>query len=347
MALDADSMKRYVQDHLQEGLLLVVGSGLSAAEGIPGMYALSVHLKASVPTRLTGHNLTEWHSVEKELNSGFDLESAMLNVTLSETTVEVIVQETAKHIRDKERLVIQDVISGRKVLPFSQLASHLIKGSRRFHLITPNYDRLIELAIESSGIGVNTRFCGSIFGTADSRRAADAHREAYLSGRNASFRDMPHFCVHKPHGSLDWYELNGRVVRCLVPIDNTPVIITPGASKYRASFRWAFDDQRNAGNRAFANSTRLMFIGYGFNDDHLEQHICPGLVLKKPSVIVTKELTSNATKVIERSKDVLVVALSSVSDTDQRTRVFSSEGDDFIMDESLWNLSGFNKGIIR
>ena len=92
------------------------------------------------------------------------------------------------------------------------------------------------------------------------------------------------------HGSLDWFEVGGKIVRCPIDPGEVPIIITPGATKYRQSFRWAFDDQRNAGNRAVSNATRLMFIGYiGFNDDHLEQYLCPNLTLTKPTVIVTKD----------------------------------------------------------
>ena len=125
-----------------------------------------------------------------------------------------------------------------------------------------------------------------------------------------------------------------------------PIIITPGASKYRESFRWAFDHQRTAGNRAATNATRLKFIGYGFNDDHLEQYLCPGLRLSKPTIIVTKHLSDNALRVIRNSKDVDVIALCAVSEIDLRTRIVSSRGEEVIVDEHLWNLEGFNKGVL-
>jgi hypothetical protein len=42
-----DDVVRFVQQHFTDGLVLVVGSGLSAAEGIPGMPALAGHLATS------------------------------------------------------------------------------------------------------------------------------------------------------------------------------------------------------------------------------------------------------------------------------------------------------------
>lgn len=89
-----------------------------------------------------------------------------------------------------------------------------------------------------------------------------------------------------------------------------------------------------------------MFIGYGFNDDHLEQQLCPGLKVTKPSVIVTKVLTENARKLVANSTGTDVIALSACSDSDLRTRIVSSHGDELIVEEQLWHLEGFNKGVL-
>jgi len=44
-AMDFGGLVKFIQGHVTDGLLLVVGSGLSAAEGIPGMGALATHFK--------------------------------------------------------------------------------------------------------------------------------------------------------------------------------------------------------------------------------------------------------------------------------------------------------------
>lgn len=346
MALELSSVKRQLQDHLQEGLLLVVGSGLSIAEGIPGMWPLGEHLKKAIPPRLVLFPDSAWDDVVKALDAGDHLEAAMGRTNLKSTTVDAIVDETARLILDKELEVFSKVISGAKTLPFTTFVKHLFKGGRRFHLITPNYDRLVELATEVAGIGVDTRFVGSLLGYSDPKRSADVHRESYMVGKNPAFRPIANLCVHKPHGSLDWFDVGGKVVRCPINIGLTPIIITPGASKYRESFRWAFDDQRTSGNRGVANSNSLMFIGYGFNDDHLEQHLCPDLKFAKPTVIMTKQLSENARQAIANSNGIKVIALSAVSDTDLRTRISTSDGEEIVVDEQLWHLDGFNKGVI-
>lgn len=345
MALELSEVKRQLQDHLQEGLLLIIGSGLSIAEGIPGMGPLAEHLKKRISSELLLRLDPAWSEVIAALDKGDHIEAAMSKVMLNESTVNAIIQETALFISAKEREVFERVLSGQRVLPFTIFAKHLFKAGRKFHLLTPNYDRLIELATEVAEIGVDSRFFGYLHGRSEPKRSADSHRESVL-GRTPSFRSLPCLCVYKPHGSLDWYEVGEKIVRCPMDVGMVPLIITPGTSKYRKSFRSAFDDQRISGNRAATKATRLMFIGYGFNDDHLEEYLCPGLKLAKPTIILTKELSENARRVVENSRGIDVTALCAVSNDDLRTRIVTSGGEEIIVDEQLWNLEGFNKGVL-
>ncbi len=310
------------------------------------MGALARHLKNVIPGKLTASPDPGWAAIVAALDAGDHLEAAMGKTALLSTTVDAIIEETAKLVSQKEKDVFESVLAGKKVLPFTTFAKHLFKAGRKFHLITPNYDRLIELATEAAGIGVDSRFVGHLYGRSDPKQSADAHRESYLSGKNVLFRPLPCLCVHKPHGSLDWFEVNEEVVRCSRELDASPVIITPGASKYRESFRWAFDEQRTSGNRGASSATRQLFIGYGFNDDHLEQYLCPGFKVSKPTVILTMELSENGRRIVANSKGVDVFALCAVSSTDLRTRIVHSGGEEVIVDEHLWSLEGFNKGVL-
>jgi hypothetical protein len=345
MPLDLSTVKRRLQDHLQEGLLIVVGSGLSAAEGIPGMWLLAEHLKREIPPRLAAAPDPAWGVVAAALDAGDNLEAAMGKADLLPATVEMIVVETAQLISAKERNVFAKVLAGERELPFTPFVKKLFKAGKKFHLITTNYDRLIEFAAEAAEIGVDSRFFGYLHGRSDPKRSADAHRESYFSGKNSQFRGLPCLFVHKPHGSLDWFEVGGKIVRCPVEAGRVPVIITPGADKYQKSFRLAFDDQRTSGNHAASHANRLLFIGYGFNDDHLEQYLCPDLKLTKPTVIVTQALSDNALKVIKNSKETEVIALCAAPGTGW-TRVVNQDGEELTVTEQLWNLEGFNKGVL-
>lgn len=345
MALDLSKVKRQLQDHLQEGLLIVAGSGLSIAEGVPGMRTLGEHLKQSLPAHLGPATDPEWRVVVSALDAGDDLETAMGKANLLPATVEIVVAETAELISGHEQSVMAKVLAGERELPFTPFVKRLFKAGKKFHLITTNYDRLIEFAAEAADIGVDSRFFGYLHGKLAPKRSADAYREAHYVGRNAQFRCLPCLCVHKPHGSLDWFDVGGEIVRCPVRVDKPPIIITPGTGKYQKSFQKAFDDQRNAGNQAVLRANRLMFIGYGFNDDHLEQYLCPNLKLTKPTVIVTHTLSANALRVIKNSKDAEVIALCAAPGTDW-TRIINQDGEELIATEPLWNLEGFNKGVL-
>ena len=154
MALDLCTVKRQLQDHLQEGLLIVVGSGLSIAEGIPGMGLLAEHLKREVPPKLAAAPDPAWDSAASALDAGDNLEAAMGKVNLLSTTVETIVAETTRLILTAEHQVFERVLAGKRELPFTPFVKHLFKAGKKFHLITTNYDRLVEMAAEAAEIGV-------------------------------------------------------------------------------------------------------------------------------------------------------------------------------------------------
>src|SRR5438132_11420907 len=119
MALEISELKRQIQDHLQEGLLLVVGTGLSTAEGIPGMGPLAEHLKTEIPTKLGHATDPAWNQVVAALDSGDNLEAAMGKATLQPMTVDAIVTTTAALISIAERKVFERVLAGTTVLPFT------------------------------------------------------------------------------------------------------------------------------------------------------------------------------------------------------------------------------------
>ena len=89
-----------------------------------------------------------------------------------------------------------------------------------------------------------------------------------------------------------------------------------------------------------------MFIGYGFNDDHLEQYLCPGLTLTKPTVIIAKALSDNAKSVIAKSTGTKVLALCACPNNDSCTTILNQSGETLVVQDQLWHLEGFNKGVM-
>ena len=76
--MDVDKLKQRLQDHFTDGLVTVVGAGLSVAEGIPGMDVLADHLQRNVPDRLDAGSRPIWEQIAEDLTNGTDLENALL-----------------------------------------------------------------------------------------------------------------------------------------------------------------------------------------------------------------------------------------------------------------------------
>ena len=62
--MDYDELVKFVQGHFTDGLALVIGSGLSSAEGIPGMPELAAHLCARAGA-LVGADATLWSLIRR------------------------------------------------------------------------------------------------------------------------------------------------------------------------------------------------------------------------------------------------------------------------------------------
>ena len=75
--MDYDALVTFAQEHFTDGLALVIGSGLSAAEGIPGMSALATHLSNGAGL-LTETAATLWYQIKAVLDAGGGLEAALL-----------------------------------------------------------------------------------------------------------------------------------------------------------------------------------------------------------------------------------------------------------------------------
>ena len=49
MHLDINEIKKEIQSFFDVGTLTIVGSGLSCAEGLPGMHAIFLYLQEKIP----------------------------------------------------------------------------------------------------------------------------------------------------------------------------------------------------------------------------------------------------------------------------------------------------------
>src|SRR5690606_23652908 len=102
--------KARLQKHLSDGLVTIVGSGLSCAEGLPGMGELARYLLVEVGSGLEGADAVTWASVAPLIASN-GLESALLTVPPTPSLEAAITAATGKLIAERERTVVSEVFS--------------------------------------------------------------------------------------------------------------------------------------------------------------------------------------------------------------------------------------------
>ena len=207
--MNEHEIKESLQKCFGEGILLVVGCGLSSAEGLPSMQQLSVHLNSNVPKTINGKNIEEWEEIATRIKKGIGLEDALSKIDLSSTLRDEIAFHTANLFREEERKVINQVVIGKRILRFSELAKCLPPSQSTITVVTTNYDRLLEVACESTGLRVDTMFVGNSIKKFDRRECRYSFCRGIRRRQGKIVLEYaPRIQILKPHGSLDWYCIN-------------------------------------------------------------------------------------------------------------------------------------------
>lgn len=343
--MDLGGIKKNLQNHFTDGLVTIVGSGLSVACGLPSMEELAEELRR----KMGGNGVlvnAAWKPIEEKLSRGVALEEALRDVEIDSPAIPLIVRITANFVASRETEVLSRVYAGEIKLPFSSILPYLSFSSERIYVVTTNYDRLIEIASEMCGLGIDTLFPGQYYGQYNPALS----REALWTGRQTSKGNgikrhfKKHVVVCKPHGSLDWFQHNGEPVRCTLPIDGDRLMITPGQNKYRMGYEKPFDSHRDEANRAIDNAARFLIIGYGFNDDELETHLKHEIQSGKPCVVLTKELSSNGQNLVRECGSIMSISSTKVG---KGTLIATNNDTLEIPNKQLWDLENFVKEVLE
>ena len=335
--MDFDNIKKALQEHLGDGLAVVVGSGLSCAEGLPGMGALERHLQSVLPGRLDASTKDEWFRIQP-LISKVGLEAALMQEEPSVELEAAIAPAVVEAIEPDELRVISEAISGSRTLRFTRLLKHLLKPDEGIPILTTNYDRLIEVACESIQLPVDTMFDGGALGWHDEKEARlNLLRAAGLHGRFVRKRLRKHVRLFKPHGSLDWYETPNGPIRFQGSIEGVRLIITPGRKKLRRGYDTPFDVQREKANRLLDEASRFLVIGYGFNDDHLETRLTGRIKEGVRTLILTRGLSLPAKTLVTQHSSVVAIERKD----DRSSRIYINDNLVDIPVPELWDVGGF------
>ncbi|MCK4856946.1 MAG: SIR2 family protein [candidate division Zixibacteria bacterium] len=347
--MDIDKLKRDLQGHFTDGLVTIIGSGLSAAEGIPGMIALRDHLLSEMPKRVDGTLLVQWQAIQDRLQSGEDIETALHEVPPSPELETVIVDLTAALTLEAELRVVNQVVSGTRVLRFTRLLRHMLKPNTGIPIITTNYDRLLEVGGECAGLGIDTLFVGHHVGILNEKESSLSFCRGYRKSRRREGVQLTYrarLLILKPHGSLDWFLQDGEPIRCPYPLNEPRLIITPGLNKYRTGYDRPFDAHRERANREIDKGARYLIIGYGFNDNHLETHLHSQLRSGKPSLVLARRLSPVGAELVSQCNSV--TAITADSDVAKPGAwVVNNKGRSFLAGPNLWDVETFVEEVFR
>ena len=347
--MELTDLKRRIQDHFRDRLVTVVGSGLSAGEGLPTMGQLESHLRSAVPKHLTAGSAGEWKLVEAELALGDGLEAALHRVPVSEDLGAVILSVTASCLLDSEREVIRSAVVGERTLRFARLLPYLNpQPNDPIPVVTVNYDRLIEIGAEMSGWGVDTMFVGARLGVLDPDLSARSFVQKIARRSKGGYRLMyrNRIAVYKPHGSLDWFRSDQGPLYCPIDIPAERLIVTPGVSKYRQGYERPFDVHREKANAQIDACRRLFCVGYGFNDDHLQVHLRDKMRAGTPTLIITRTLSSPTMNLIAQSSGAFALSNNPEDTTGSTILVVTANDSEVLVAPPLWDLAVLVKEVL-
>ena len=339
----SDELKQHLQSFFGDGLVTIVGLGHSAAHGLPTMPELAEGLSEQVPALIGEDAQEDWEQLATAMGEGKHLEEALEVVDHESPLIATLVAVTAELIKAAETTAVRGLISDGARFPLAELIPHLAPDEKAT-IITTNYDRLCEIAIESAHLFLDCGFVGMHRARADAELSKTVLRSAAVRRKgNFAFRYRPHVRLAKPHGSLDWYLCNGRPIRSPFALDLPRLMITPGASKFRKGYERPFDHHREIANHAIDRASRYLAIGYGFNDPHLQTHLAPAIEAGAPCLILTKELSATAKQLVERGSGVIALEAHGANGT----RVHQAGDPEDLLNVELWKLETFIDEVLK
>jgi len=321
MNLDLDKAIQEFQGILKKHPVLVVGTGASCAlDPRFGMFELAKELQRTVqPGKGTGDE--QWNRTLASIDAKKGLEESLNGVT-DEGLVDCIVAATGAFVACVDRDSAWRIATGKTTAPLHGLLSKLVDGlpptNPVQHVVTPNYDMLIEHTCDALEVPWTDGFTTGSTCRRDWGAARNSMLKMTREPRGRSYTDtprvMPHIRLHKVHGSINWFRDDDetRLLRCDRMIDGEPpadwrrAMITPGRRKLEEAGKnreWFTE-----ADAAIAGAGAFLIVGYGFNDDHIHNGIQKRLVDQGCSgIVVTRDWSPKIETWIRRSSDLWVV----------------------------------------
>ncbi len=321
-----DDVLKFIQDTISMVPTVVLGSGASAAYGIAGMGQLAQYLIENIrPKGYEEENL--WSEFTALLSKGVDLERALHKINLTDRLEKEVVIQTKNLILPKDLEVREGIVLNKFKMPLSLLISHLQQTANpEIKIITTNYDRLVEYAVDDSGSNHHLGFSGQYIKRFGS---------SYIKENSSKKVE-----ILKVHGSLDWYiNSMGEVLSLPDSFANStelhPVMVTPGKNKYHDTHKDPFRTLITRVDGVFMKAKSLLIVGFGFNDDHIQAKLMQIMrTTQTPIIIVSKSLTENTIQFIKANKHSKVLGIE--QHCEGSNLVFPNK-DSLLIEDSIWD----------
>jgi hypothetical protein len=332
-----DQISKLAQFCFQGNPVIVLGSGGSMPHGLPGMGDLATYLKGHI-TPSGDKEESGWDAVIADLDSGKHLEAALEGKNLSDSLLRKIVRETWNCINEKDAEVFFGLAKAPTAFPLGNILRALFQSTNvAVHVVTTNYDRVIEYACNSAGLLFNAGFTPGYLQT----------WEASGVGFVVGSKPTRLVKIWKVHGSLDWFQTADDTVVGLpvfqLPDDtHLPLIVTPGLNKYEKTHQDPFRSTINGADAALRGALAFLTIGYGFRDEHVHPKVkerCK--TYNVPIVVLARSLTDEAKDFLKKNAGQKYLGVE--SDGGAGSRVYTTDHPDGfdVPDREIWSAEGF------
>lgn len=315
---------------------LIIGTGLSILYEIPGMKELTRHLDDKIDKTNDTDLKKMWANRCPNIKAK-GLEAGLANLSQEESKlVDFIKICTAKYVLKSEEK-LHDTIRGTDT-GFSRMLAYLSGtvpiNNKVIDIMTPNYDRVIEIVCDKVGIGVINGFYGSLYGKFD-RNLLKHPTQTY----NCLTKNWVR--LFKPHGSINWVNENENEYLTNDYFELSQKIkyieiVTPGSSKYRESMtNNTFRCMREEFNDLLISSGNysLLFYGYGFNDDHFDTALMDSF--QKNVLILAKDVKKEIIDKALKRKNITVF----YQENGEEYMIYKAKK--YIIDLPLWDINKF------
>ena len=243
-------------------------------------------------------NIEDDIRVANELLKGLQIQDEKDEAEKLKTELNTMLSDFASNVLQNERNVLNasnrdDIMSTLRQFLISFASRTATRD--RLHIFTTNYDRFIEFALDEAGIYTIDRFIGKINPTMRMHKMEiDFHyNPPGIRGEPRYIEGVVRYT--KIHGSFDWKEENGKIIKIPLPFGGNhsfenpheTLIIYPNSSKGMETVYFPYSELfRDFSSAICRPNSVLVTYGYGFGDSHINRIILDMMNILSTHVVI-------------------------------------------------------------